>query len=49
MADSIIIKIPPLTEERRKEISKIAKSLSEEAKISVRNARQESLKDIKKA
>jgi ribosome recycling factor len=49
MADSVIIKIPPLTEERRKEISKIAKSLSEEAKISVRNARQESLKVIKKA
>ena len=48
MADSVIIKIPPLTEERRKEISKIAKWLAEEAKISVRNARQESLKVIKK-
>lgn len=49
MADSVIIKVPPLTEERRKEVSKIAKNLAEEAKISVRNARQESLKDIKKA
>ncbi|MDR1987844.1 MAG: ribosome recycling factor [Candidatus Peribacteria bacterium] len=49
MADGIIIKIPPLTEERRRDISKIAKSLAEEAKVSVRNARQESLKDIKKA
>lgn len=49
MADSIIIKIPPLTEERRKEVSKIAKWLAEEAKVSVRNARQESLKVIKKA
>jgi ribosome recycling factor len=49
MADGIIIKIPPLTEERRKEISKIAKGLAEDAKVSVRNARQESLKDIKRA
>lgn len=49
MADSVMIKIPPLTEERRREVSKIAKNLAEEAKISVRNARQESLKDIKKA
>jgi len=49
MADSVMIKMPALTEERRKEVAKIAKNLAEEAKISVRNARQESLKDIKKA
>jgi ribosome recycling factor len=49
MADSVIIKMPTLTEERRKEVAKIAKNLAEEAKISIRNARQESLKDIKKA
>ena len=49
MADSIMIKMPLLTEERRKEVSKIAKNLAEDAKISVRNARQESLKVIKKA
>jgi len=49
MADSIMIKIPTPTEERRKEISKIAKRLSEDAKIAVRNARAESHKDIKKA
>lgn len=49
MADSIMIKIPTLTEERRKEISKIAKNMAEEAKIWVRNARWESLKLIKKA
>ena len=49
MADSIMIKMPLLTEERRKEVSKIAKNLAEDAKISVRNARQESLKIIKKA
>lgn len=49
MADSVMIKIPPLTEERRREVAKIAKVLAEEAKVSVRNARQESLKVIKKA
>lgn len=49
MADSIIIKIPPLTEERRKEVSKIAKTYAEDAKVWVRNARAESLKIIKKA
>jgi ribosome recycling factor len=49
MADSVMIKVPALTEERRKDIVKIAKKLSEEGKVSVRNARQESLKDIKKA
>ena len=49
MADSVIIKVPPLTEERRKEIAKVAKNMAEDAKVSVRNARQESLKDIKKA
>jgi len=49
MADSVLIKMPPLTEERRKEIAKIAKKLAEEAKIWVRAARQDSLKAIKKA
>jgi ribosome recycling factor len=48
MADSVMIKIPALTEERRKDLVKVAKKFSEEAKVSVRNARQESLKDIKK-
>jgi ribosome recycling factor len=49
MADSVMIKVPALTEERRKELCKVAKKFSEDAKISVRNARQESLKDIKVA
>ena len=49
MADSIMIKVPQLTEERRREISKIAKTMAEEAKVWVRNARQDSLKVIKKA
>lgn len=49
MADSVMLKIPPLTEERRREISKVAKNLAEEAKISVRNVRAEAQKLIKKA
>ncbi len=49
MADSILIKVPPLTEERRKEISKIAKTMAEDAKVWVRNARQDSIKTIKRA
>lgn len=49
MADSVMIKIPQLTEEKRKELCKISKKISEDAKISVRNVRQESLKDIKSA
>ncbi len=49
MADSILIKVPPLTEERRRELVKVAKSMSEEAKVWVRNARADSHKSIKKA
>ncbi len=44
----IIITIPPLTEERRKELVKIAKSEIEKAKISIRNSRKEANNDIKK-
>ncbi len=35
------ISIPPLTEERRKELAKMAKKMAEEAKISIRNHRRE--------
>lgn len=43
----IMIKIPPMTEERRKEIAlKVGKEL-ENAKISVRNVRHSFVKDIK--
>lgn len=34
------INIPPLTEERRKELSRVVYQLAEEAKIAVRNSRQ---------
>jgi ribosome recycling factor len=36
-----------MTEEKRKEIAKYAKGLLEDAKVSVRNARQDTLKKIK--
>jgi len=49
MADSVMIKIPALTEERRLDLTKVAKKIAEEAKVWVRNARQDSLKAIKKA
>ena len=46
--DWIMIKIPPMTEERRKEIVKVVKKELEEAKIKVRNVRHDYLKNIKK-
>lgn len=46
--DNIIISVPPLTEERRRDLVKQAKSEAEDAKIGIRNARQEANKEIKK-
>jgi ribosome recycling factor len=46
----IRISIPPLTEERRRELAKMAKKMAEEAKISIRNHRREAnelFKDLK--
>ncbi|MEL0262422.1 MAG: ribosome recycling factor [Flavobacteriaceae bacterium] len=47
--ESIIINIPPLTEERRKQLVKLAKSEAENAKVSIRNARKDANQDIKKS
>ncbi len=46
--DVIIISVPPLTEERRRDLVKQAKHEAEEAKIGVRNHRKEANTDIKK-
>ena len=46
--ESIIINIPALTEERRKDLAKQAKAEAEDAKISVRNARKDANNEIKK-
>ena len=46
--ESIIITIPPLTEERRRELVKISKIEIEKAKISIRNARKDANNELKK-
>ena len=45
--ESVIMSIPPLTEDRRKEYVKKAKEIAEEAKIALRKVRQEANDDIK--
>ena len=45
--ESVIMSIPPLTEDRRKEYVKQAKEIAEEAKIALRKVRQEANDDIK--
>ena len=45
----IRLNIPPLTEERRKQLVKESKAESERAKVSVRNARREAIDGLKKA
>jgi ribosome recycling factor len=47
--EHIILTIPPLTEERRKDLVKQAKHLAEECKISVRSTRHKVMDAIKKA
>ncbi|CAD0003437.1 MULTISPECIES: ribosome recycling factor [Flavobacterium] len=46
--DVIIISVPPLTEDRRRELAKQAKAEAEDAKIGVRNVRKDANTDIKK-
>lgn len=41
--------IPQLTEERRKDLTKLVGKYAEEAKVSVRNIRRDAMEDIKKA
>ena len=43
------IPVPPLTEERRKELAKLAGKYAEQQKISVRNVRRDANEDLKKA
>jgi ribosome recycling factor len=46
--DNIIINVPALTEERRRDLVKQAKAEAEDAKIGIRNARKDANTDIKK-
>ena len=45
----IRLAIPPLTEERRKQLVKQSKAEAEQAKVSVRNARRDAIEGLKKA
>ncbi len=47
MGESIFLPIPPMTEERRKDMVKLVHKLSETAKISIRNARHDAMKMVK--
>ena len=47
--ESIIINVPPLTEERRIELVKLAKIETENTKVSIRNARKDANNEIKKS
>ena len=42
------IAIPKLTEERRKELIKVLKTIAEKAKVAIRNIRRDSLEELKR-
>lgn len=44
----IRLSFPPLTEERRKELAKLVKKYTEEAKVQIRNVRRDAIEDFKK-
>ena len=46
---NVRVPVPPLTEERRKELVKVAGKYSEQAKVAIRNVRREGMESIKKA
>jgi ribosome recycling factor len=48
MGESILLPIPPMTEERRKEIAKQAHGIFENSRISIRNIRHHEMTIIKK-
>lgn len=45
----IRISIPPLTEERRKELAKQAKNMAEQSRVAIRNIRRDGNEELKKA
>jgi ribosome recycling factor len=48
MGELIRVPMPPMTEERRKELSKVVRSEGENAKIAVRNLRRDANESVKK-
>ncbi len=47
--DRIMVKVPPMTEERRKDIVKLIYVELEKSKIAIRNHRHDAMKSLKKA
>jgi ribosome recycling factor len=45
---SIRINIPALTEERRKEMTKVVRKYAEEARVAIRNVRRDAIDELKK-
>jgi ribosome recycling factor len=45
----IRVPLPPLTEERRRDITKVVRGDAENAKVAVRNVRRDVLQDVKEA
>lgn len=46
--DTIILNVPPLTEERRRDLAKQSKAEGDQTKVTLRNARQDGMKELKK-
>lgn len=46
---NVRIPLPPLTEERRKELAKVAAKYAEQAKVAIRNVRREGMEEVKSA
>ena len=44
---TVRIPIPPLTEERRKELAKVVRKMAEDARVAVRNVRREAIEKLK--
>ncbi|MFZ2225153.1 MAG: ribosome recycling factor [Candidatus Deferrimicrobium sp.] len=44
---TVRIPIPPLTEERRKELAKVIRKMAEDARVAVRNVRREAIEKLK--
>lgn len=49
MAESIRVPMPPLTEERRRDLTKVVRSEGEDAKIAVRNLRRDANEALKRS
>ena len=48
LGQTLRVPLPPLTEERRREITKVVKRLAEEGKVAIRNVRREANDSVKK-